>query len=205
MQMNSRHLLYTMNDISKKQMRSDKKNARGSLDPKIKNQMDKMIFDNLLSIDKFKKAEFVLVYISTQIEVDTKEIIEYCLETDKKVAVPKCIENYKMDFYLYNAETPMEVSGYGISEPIADESCLVNNFDADNTVCIVPGLSYDKSGYRLGYGGGYYDRFLSEHQNITTIGLCYSSDFMDKLITDKYDIAVDYVVTEKFTEVCNGK
>lgn len=194
-----------MNDISKKQMRSDKKNARGSLDPKIKNQMDKMIFDNLLSIDKFKKAEFVLVYISTQIEVDTKEIIEYCLETDKKVAVPKCIENHKMDFYLYNTETPMEVSEYGISEPIADESCLVNNFDADNTVCIVPGLSYDKSGYRLGYGGGYYDRFLSEHQNITTIGLCYSSDFMDKLITDKYDIAVDYVVTEKFTEVCNGK
>ena len=194
-----------MNDISKKQMRSDKKNARGSLDPKIKNQMDKMIFDNLLSIDKFKKAEFVLVYISTQIEVDTKEIIEYCLETDKKVAVPKCIENHKMDFYLYNTETPMEVSGYGISEPIADESCLVNNFDADNTVCIVPGLSYDKSGYRLGYGGGYYDRFLSEHQNITTIGLCYSSDFMDKLITDKYDIAVDYVVTEKFTGVCNGK
>ena len=194
-----------MNNISKKQMRSDRKNARRNLDPKIKNQMDKMIFDNLLSIDKLKKAEFVLVYISTQIEVDTKEIIEYCLETDKKVAVPRCIENHKMDFYLYNTKTTMEVSGYGISEPIADKSCLVNNFDADNTVCIVPGLSYDKSGYRLGYGGGYYDRFFSEHQNITTIGLCYSSDFMDKLITDKYDIAVDYVVTEKFTEVCNGK
>ncbi len=70
---------------------------------------------------------------------------------------------------------------------------------------VVPGLGFDRSKNRLGYGGGYYDRFLCENNRLITVGLCYQNNLTDKLIINQYDMPVNYIITENSLEVCNGK
>ncbi|MGN1481613.1 5-formyltetrahydrofolate cyclo-ligase [Porcipelethomonas sp.] len=186
----------------KAQLRQDIKYMRKHMNPDIKKNSDEEIYNNLLTLDVFKKAELILAYMSTNIEINTDKIIEYCLNSSKTVALPRCIENNRMDFYYYNKKADLEKSAYGIYEPYPDKNNLLYSYE--NALCIVPGLAFDKKGYRLGYGGGYYDRFLSEHKNIITVGLCYQENIKDKLIRNEYDIHVNYIVTEKSMEVCNG-
>lgn len=192
-----------MIDNIKNQLRIKHKNLRKAIPKSLKKQYDKQIFNNLLNCSCFTNADTVLTYISTDIEVDTHSIIRYCLINNIKIAVPKCINNHNINFYYYNNLTKLKKSNYGIYEPYGLENDLVTF--SDNTVCIVPGLSFDLNGYRLGYGGGYYDRFLSKYDNLITIGLCYQDNISETLIINKFDKCVDYIVTENSLEVCNGQ
>ena len=80
---------------------------------------------------------------------------------------------------------------YNIPEPTNEN--IVTDFD--NAICIVPGICYDKENYRIGYGKGYYDRFLSKNK-IKTIGLCYKECMIEKIDNDKYDYKIDEVITD---------
>lgn len=192
-----------MIDNIKKQLRIKYKNYRKNMPENLKSKYDSEIFHNLLKCDVFQNADMVLTYISTDIEINTLEIINYCLNNNKKVAVPKCIDKHNMNFYYYNNSIVLKKSEYGIYEPCCNEKNIA--VITDKTVCIVPGLSFDLNGNRLGYGGGYYDRFLDKHNNLITIGLCYQDNISDKLITNEHDICVDYIITENSLEVCNGQ
>ena len=79
-------------------------------------------------------------------------------------------------------------------EPYGTENDIVDL--SENIICIVPGLTFDLNGYRLGYGGGYYDRFLCENNRLITVGLCYQNNLTDKLIINQYDMPVNYIITE---------
>ena len=192
-----------MVDNIKRQMRTKYKKIRVLMPQNKKKQYDDQIFENLLKCEAFKNASIILTYVSTDTEVCTEKIIEYCFQNNIKIAVPRCNKNHNMNFYWYNSSTDFEISSYGIKEPIPGKNNLASFLE--NAVCIVPGLAFDYYGYRLGYGGGYYDRFLSEHKRLKTIGLCYSENMIDKLVTDKYDQPVDYIITEKTLEVCSGQ
>ena len=97
-----------------------------------------------------------------------------------------------MEFYSISSFDDLESGAYGIYEP--KKECLKITAD-ENTVCIVPGLAFDKSGFRIGFGKGYYDRFLSEFKG-ESVGLCYDECFSDILIKDKFDMCVSAVITE---------
>ena len=83
---------------------------------------------------------------------------------------------------------------FGVLEPVADEKKLLT--ETENTICIVPAFMFDKNGFRLGYGKGYYDRYLSRYKG-STIGICYDENITDELFHGRYDRAVDFVLTEK--------
>ena len=164
---------------------------RRELDSGLKAVNDRKIFERVANLPQFKNAETVLCYVSTAIEVDTDEIIRYCLISGKKVAVPQCV-GQNMVFRFITGREQLKKGAFGISEP--DESLpSANSFE--NSICIVPALRYNTEGQRIGYGKGFYDRFLRD-SGCFSIGICYD-DFIGNFPAEKHDKAVDIVVTER--------
>ncbi|MDR1628906.1 MAG: 5-formyltetrahydrofolate cyclo-ligase, partial [Oscillospiraceae bacterium] len=133
--------------------------------------------------------------VSTAIEVDTHAIIREALERGKTVAVPRCVDGTRdMDFFVIRSLHELEKGSFGVMEP-NPETCEKLP-DYQRGLCIVPALAFDKEGFRLGYGKGYYDRFLSLFKG-ETLGLCYADCFSEKpLPHGKYDKRVSLVITE---------
>ena len=161
---------------------------------------DKKITENLLNSDIYIKAENILLYVSSSIEVDTFAIIENAFMNNKTVSVPRCnTEDCTMEFYIITSFEDLIKGAYGIYEP--DISCKKAFFD-EKSVCIVPGLSYDKDGYRLGFGKGFYDRFLSVFSG-KSVGLCYDECVCEKTVRDKFDKSVSVLITETEIKTIN--
>ena len=162
----------------------------------------KKIAEALLSDDIFINADTILLYYSSGSEVSTIRLFEECVKERKTVAFPRCIDkNGTMDFFIVNDENDLEQGMYGIIAPKAHCEKLIPE---KNALCIVPGISFDKTGYRLGYGKGYYDRYLSRFELIS-VGLCYDKLLSDTLPSDIYDKKVDYLITDKKTYKINSK
>lgn len=183
----------------KKQMRASTKEKRLSMDAGIKSAADKKICNKLLNLWSVREATTVLCYVSTPIEVDTKEFIAALLKSGKTVAVPRC-EGGKseMNFYRIDSLDELLPGSFGVLEP--EPSAEKKIVDTEGTVCVVPAFMFDKKGYRLGYGKGYYDRYLSRYEG-STVGICYEENITDELFHGKYDRAVDLVLTEKHITV----
>ncbi|MGN0551020.1 MAG: 5-formyltetrahydrofolate cyclo-ligase [Acutalibacteraceae bacterium] len=179
------------------QLRNTIKKQRASMPQKKRSELDTKIRNTLYSLRQYKKCEQLLVYVSKDIEVDTISIIKDALKQGKKVAVPKCItKGNLMDFYYINSiEEDLESGTFGVLEPVPDRCEKVTDFS--NALCIVPGLSFDAQGFRLGYGKGYYDRFLNGFEG-DTVGLCYSMCVRWELPHGYYDRPVDILVTDRY-------
>lgn len=148
-----------------------------------------IITKKVLSHPKIITSSTILIYMSYNNEVDTKEIINALLPS-KKIALPKVI-NKEIKFYYINSILELSPGYYGILEPITTNP--VNDYD--NTICITPGVCFSRDGYRLGYGGGYYDRFLSKHK-VYTIGLCYKECLVNTLPHESHDKQIDEIITD---------
>lgn len=157
----------------------------------IKNKVtkDNLIYQKVINNKDILFSKTLLIYISINSEVDTIKIINYFLNT-KNIAVPKIIDNNMYFCYVTNLNE-LTSGKYNIPEPTNEN--IVTDFD--NAICIVPGICYDKKNYRIGYGKGYYDRFLSKNK-IKTIGLCYKECMIEKIDNDKYDYKIDEVITD---------
>lgn len=157
----------------------------------IKNKVtkDNLIYQKVINNKDILSSKTLLIYISINSEVDTIKIINYFLNT-KNIAVPKIIDNNMYFCYITNLND-LTPGKYNIPEPTNEN--IVTDFD--NAICIVPGICYDKENYRVGYGKGYYDRFLSKNK-IKTIGLCYKECMIEKIDNDKYDYKIDEVITD---------
>ncbi len=173
---------------------------RKGLSRSEKQRMDFKIQNKFLTLWKFREVKTVLAYCSKPLEVDTSFIIERALAIGKTVAVPRCVPGTRdMDFYIIKSLDDLEPGAFGVMEPNPEKCELLRDYTS--SVCIVPALMYDNSGYRLGYGKGYYDRFLSGYSG-NCIGLVYSSLVKDDLPHGKYDRKVDIIVTEKDNYFC---
>ncbi len=182
---------------SKSALRSKHKINRRSMDKNDKLSKDFKIFQNFILSDLFLKSDVILTYVSSEIEVDTRNIIEYSLSVGKKVAVPVSIsDDFSLKFYFINSINDLHVGYFSILEPDVNicELCNVNKLS--NLLCIVPGLAFDFSGHRVGYGKGYYDRFLKKHK-CKTVGFCYEVDLIESVNKNQYDIPVNSILTEK--------
>ena len=157
----------------------------------IKNKVtkDNLIYQKVINNKDILSSKTLLIYISINSEIDTIKIINYFLNT-KNIAVPKVIDNNMYFCYITNLND-LTPGKYNIPEPTNEN--IVTDFD--NAICIVPGICYDKENYRVGYGKGYYDRFLSKNK-IKTIGLCYKECMIEKIDNDKYDYKIDEVITD---------
>ena len=164
-----------------------------NIPPDVKNNCDRLISEKLINLDEFIKSDCILTYVSTKIEVDTYGIIEYALSVGKTVAVPRCEhDTNKMRFYRIKSLDNLVKGYFNIPEP--DRFCS-EQIDYNNALCIVPGLAFNKDGYRIGYGRGYFDRFLAEN-NVKSVGLCYKAFVIDDLPVEGFDIPVDILLTD---------
>jgi len=181
----------------KNKMRIKYKLLRKNMTEHVKNEKDAEIFNRIISSSVYNSCDLLLTYVSTNIEVDTIKLINYSLSIGKKVAVPKCIAGTRnMMFYYINCINDLEKSTFSVLEPIAAKCVPVT--DLKNALCIVPGLVFDISGYRLGYGKGYYDRFLTSNPEIIKAGICYCSCTVNELYRGRFDVPVNLLVTEKY-------
>ena len=139
--------------------------------------------------EAYKNAKTIYGYLPYNQEVRTVPMLEQALKDGKKVAVPK-VYGDEMKF-LYLDDLSKVSKGYaGIPEPIADEPVA----DEETALVLMPGLAFDPAGHRIGYGGGFYDKFLAAEPNHPTLALCYEFQMLPELHTEEHDIPVDTVL-----------
>ncbi|MBQ7835398.1 MAG: 5-formyltetrahydrofolate cyclo-ligase [Ruminiclostridium sp.] len=176
--------------MNKKELRKELLSRRRNMDKAYKQSCDNLIYHKLIGCAEIIAADTVLTYISTEIEVDTVKFIETMLKKGKTVAVPRC-EGKNMRFIRINGFDSLKKGAFGILEPVGNDEVT----DFKSSVCITPALSFNRDGYRLGYGGGYYDRFSADYSGIM-IGICYE-DFVDEIPVEEFDRPVSILITDK--------
>ena len=126
-------------------------------------------------------------------EVDAIKILKKFEEKNYKILLPKISKNFQMDFFQWSTKDPLEINKYGIPEPTSDKVTYPN-------ILLVPLVAFDKQLNRIGYGAGFYDRYIrriKKNKKIITIGLAYSYQEVREIPIDRYDIKLDFVVTNK--------
>lgn len=182
--------------VYKTNLRNKYKQLRREMLPAVKMRHDDSIRRRLQGLYQYKNAKILLTFVSTAIEVDTRTLITEALTEGKQVAVPRCVDGAReMEFYLIRSLDDLEPRTFGVLEPVPERCEMLRGFAG--SICIVPGLAFDHAGYRLGYGKGYYDRFLSAYPK-AKIGIVYSCCMTHRLIHGKFDVPVDLLVTEKY-------
>ena len=182
--------------MSKESLRKDTINKRNILAEEIKKQYDGLIFEALVNTDIYKEAEKIFIYISFGSEVDTKEIIKHSLANNKEIYVPKTDKNNKeMVAVKIHSLNTLIVDKWGILEPKdVDKDKISNDFD----LIIMPGVVFDKQGNRIGYGAGYYDKYIcKQNLNTTMLALAYEMQIIENINSEAHDVKVDYILSEK--------
>ncbi|MDR1354599.1 MAG: 5-formyltetrahydrofolate cyclo-ligase [Oscillospiraceae bacterium] len=172
------------------------KEAREELNPQEKAQMEDVITERVVAMKEYKSANIVLAYFPNALEVSTREILQAAWNDSKIVGIPRCDKsNLTMKFYAINSchDIKLDEDGFGVP------ANGVELTELRNSVCIVPAMVCDYRGYRIGYGFGYYDRFLEKYR-CPTIAVCFSAFVQRSLPRARHDIKVNYIVTEKFTK-----
>ena len=180
----------------KRALRAQFKRLRAECPAQLKREMDKKLFERFASLEEYAACDTLFAYISGEIECDTSAISLRALADGKRIAVPRCAERTnEISFYFINSYDDLEKGKYGILEPKTEVCERAEDFSRG--LCLVPGLSFDLQGYRLGFGKGYYDRFLSRFGGVTA-GICYAKCTLTELPRGAFDRAVDILITEKF-------
>ena len=181
----------------KNRLREKARKVRRGYSPEEKKRLDQSVLKRLTGLYQYREATTILTYVSKSLETDTIGLIERAWRDGKRVAVPRCIDGTRqMTFYYITELSQLEKCSFGVLEPRPD-ICEAVVTPPKNSLCIVPGMAFDCEGYRLGYGKGYYDRFLSDYHGVTA-GICYSDCIRWRLPRGRFDRPVDILVTDRF-------
>lgn len=157
-------------------------------------QKEKVIIDTLISSELFRNADCIFLYCSHDGEINTGRISFEAQRLGIKTAYPYCVdENGIMEFY-FSVRENLKQGMYGIYEP--DRGKCEKAVFTEKSLCIVPGISFGKNGERLGYGKGYYDRFLSTFKG-KTVGLSFEECLSECIPMEKHDRKIDYLITDE--------
>ncbi len=153
------------------------------------------IMSKLIALPEYIAADTVLVYADYNGEVATDRIILKALLDGKKVYTPVCEKGFVLDFYRVFALDELTPGAYGIREPLKIEYLkLDKEHISHDTLCITPGVVFDREGHRLGYGKGFYDRFFANTDIKNRIGLCFDFQIVDEIVPNSTDIAMTKVI-----------
>ena len=172
----------------------------------MKNNDEKSALDNdiqsrLLVTPEYRACGAVLIYSARGYEIATSMVIHAALANGKTVAMPRCEADGVMRFIAVSGMSDLAAGRYGILEPV--DGCEEYIPD-EASLCVCPALSCDMSGYRLGFGGGYYDRFLKDFKGVSA-ALCYAEAFVPTLPREDHDVPVDMIVTDRFVKRVKGE
>ncbi len=185
-----------MADLTKDAVRWWLRRILGALPEAEKKEMDDALFGLVIAQPEYRQADTLLCYCSTPTEPDTRRLIRHAINGGKQVALPRCTEQKgEMVFYRITSLDDLQTGRYSLLEPDPARCELLSEIPED-ALCIVPGLGFDPAGYRIGQGGGYYDRFLSGYTGVSA-GLCYEACLLPRLPHEPHDRRVDVLLTEK--------
>ncbi len=180
-----------MQMTNKKLTRTAIKEKRYALRESEVQSLSQECVSKVLQFPELLEAKTVCVYMPTGNEIDTSAIIQYCLENQKRVAAPR-IEGDTMDFYYFQSIVDLKQGAYDIWEPTGTERVT-----DEESVVIMPGVAFDLDCNRIGYGKGYYDKYLSKHPNMKKIALAYEFQIVGKIKREIHDIRPEMIVTER--------
>ena len=175
--------------MDKKELRGTIRALKRNMTPQEIEQKSNALAEQFYRSSFYQNASVIYGYLPYNQEVRTTAILERAILDGKKVAVPKVYGDTMRFIYLEDF-SQVEKSSMGIPEPIADGPVAQ---DPDSLV-LMPGLAFDHNGNRMGYGGGFYDKFLSQEPNHPTLALCYDFQMVEELPIEEYDIPVDCVL-----------
>ncbi|SCG83897.1 5-formyltetrahydrofolate cyclo-ligase [Proteiniborus sp. DW1] len=184
--------------MDKRALRSEILSKRKALSKEEVNKKSSAISNLLFSTEQYKKSKYIMCYIDFRNEVRTEEIIRMALNEDKNIIIPISIVETKQLVLsqLLDYDKELESGTYGILEPKKEFIREVNPELID--LVLMPGVAFDRRGYRIGYGGGYYDRFLTRIvDSVPKIALAFDLQLVPHVRKGRYDIPVDYIITEK--------
>lgn len=144
----------------------------------------------------FQEADVLLVYMAFRSEADTEELISGAFLEGKAVYCPK-VEGEEMNFYRIASKEDLKEGYQGIKEPEGKPEDLFLPADGMKCLMIVPGSAFDKEGNRIGYGKGYYDKYLERYPEIRTMGICFEGQMQEKIPEEGHDRRMNRVITEK--------
>ncbi len=152
-------------------------------------------FEKILKIIKKHNIKKTTIggYYPYNYEIDIIDVLQKFEKKKYLISLPKIKNNFKMDFFKWSFNDPLKINKYGIPEPISNNSLLPD-------IILVPLVGFDKYLNRIGYGGGFYDRYLrkiKKNKIIITIGLAHSFQKVKKIKTNKFDMKLDFIITEK--------
>ncbi len=187
--------------IEKNRIRKEVLKKRDQISETALYERSHEIAEKLFCQRKYKDAECILIYASMKSEVKTDEIIVNALQKGKQVFCPKCTDkaNGQMEFVRISELSDLKEGYFGIREPeIGEDSVIYGTNDyadkAKRTLVIVPGVAFDKKGNRIGYNGGYYDRFLAKYAGLNTIALAFEEQVVSMVPTGEYDISIQSLI-----------
>lgn len=187
--------------LEKQRLREERLTAREALSEQERSVFDDRITQKLLATSEYAEATTVLTYVSVSSEVSTRMFIECALRDGKTVVAPRCLPGHCLEFVAITSLDQLIAAPFGLLEPPKELPALTEE-QMDASICIVPALLVDTKGYRLGYGAGFYDRFLSTYPG-KKICLAYQQNLSRTMLPHTaFDVAVDLVITESDVLTC---
>ena len=178
---------------TKKEIRRTLLKRRDALPEKQWANFSDAIKDKVISHPLFQESETIYCYMSYHHEVDTQKLLSYALSIGKKVAIPKVLGK-EMEFYYIKSLQDVQPGSMGILEPKGEQSQLA---DEERALMLMPLVGYDEHNNRLGYGGGYYDRYLQKHPKHPTMGLAFTLQKVREIPVEETDLKPQIIITEE--------
>lgn len=180
-------------DLEKKELRRRVRQELNALPPETMRESDEALFARFLALPQVQQARTIFAFWGIPgKEPDTARLIGELVAQGKRIGLPRMLPEHQMEVRQYDPDKPLVSVSFGISEPGLDCPLLAKE---EIDLILVPAVCYDRQGYRLGFGGGYYDRWL-EHFDGFRVGLCRAAVLQDKVPTEAHDSRVDVLLTE---------
>ena len=184
--------IFGKND-EKNLIRKQMKQLRADMTRTERFEKSMQIFEQLITVPEFKRADRIYTYVSMDNEIDTIMLIDYSLSLEKRVFVPR-VSGRDMEFYEISDISELSPGYMGIYEP--DINGREPDYSRTGFMCM-PGLAFDKSHNRIGYGGGFYDRYLSVENKLYKAALVYEAQLLESIPAQDGDVRPDMIVTEE--------
>lgn len=186
---------------TKEKIREKYRKIRAQIPSETRKHADNQIAKRLFNRPEYRDARIIYCYMSFKDEADTASIIDESLRLGKQVALPRVSGKRKMEFFFISGQKDLVTGFMGIKEPAG--YCLEASAPSEDALVLLPGLAFDRSGARLGYGGGFYDTYLAKHAGCKKAALAYSAQIAPEIPTEPVDVKTDMIITEKELIICS--
>lgn len=187
------------NDL-KANLRKEMLQQRKNMETRNVSSFSNKIISAIMELPEFINSKNIMLYLSFNKEVNTYPLARWCLDNGKTVIAPYCIQSQReiVPYKITNLVNDLTKSTFGVMEPKYNLLEKANIEDID--LIIVPGVVFDENCNRIGFGAGYYDRFLPKRsKNTPAVGIAYDYQIIDKVPTGEYDVPLDFIITEERT------